>query len=109
MWKYLTKYHKTDIPPVFLTRYGRLLHVTELHHILERLGSVVGVRRCNPHKFRHTSEVMYMRNGGDVFSLQEMLGHKDTPTTRIYANLDQEDFERTHVASRLGEAVEKLD
>lgn len=49
-----------------------------------------------PHTFRHTFAVMYLRNGGDVFSPQKMLGHTDLTMTLRYAELSQTDVIEKH-------------
>jgi integrase/recombinase XerD len=50
--------------------------------------------RCSPHTFRHTFAILYMRNGGDLLTLQKLLGHKSISITTRYVNLLPEDVKR---------------
>jgi site-specific recombinase XerD len=72
----------------FLTEQGALTH-HGVEMLFKRLKQRVnfGERRLYPHLFRHTFAVRYLMNGGDVFSLQELLGHEDMETIRNYMHL----------------------
>ena len=63
----------------------------------ERAG-ITGIR-CSPHTLRHTAAVRFLRNGGDVFSLQRMLGHSSLEMTRHYCELADVDVKRAHLTA----------
>jgi site-specific recombinase XerD len=63
---------------------------------MKRLGRKVGVERLHPHLWRHTYAVRWLRNGGDVISLQKVLGHSDLEVTKVYIHLAQVDIEDKH-------------
>lgn len=66
-----------------LTRkWGELAQVTE--------------GRNSPHTYRHFFAVTYLRNGGDVFSLQRILGHTKLEMTMRYVKLADIDVRRIH-------------
>lgn len=81
----------------FLTREGTPLTVNRIERIVRRYGRRAGIERCYCHKFRHTSAVMYLRNGGDPFSLQKKLGHSSLEMTRHYCNLADSDVRSKHL------------
>ncbi|GAC1354995.1 MAG: hypothetical protein NVS4B11_24840 [Ktedonobacteraceae bacterium] len=45
-------------------------------------------KRISPHIFRHTFAVRYLMLGGDIYSLQELLGHEDIATIKNYMHLN---------------------
>jgi site-specific recombinase XerC len=57
---------------LFLTDSSNPITDNEIRHILRNLGSRAGVKKCYPHRFRHTMAIEYLRNGGDVFTLQRI-------------------------------------
>ena len=89
----------------WLTVDGRPLSGDRIEKIVAEYKRKAGLKRCYPHKLRHTSSVMYLRNGGDPFSLQKKLGHSSLQMTRHYANLSDSDVRAQHlkygVADRL--------
>lgn len=52
--------------------------------------------RVSCHTMRHTFAKNYLLNGGDVFSLQKILGHADIATTRKYINLNDGELKIQH-------------
>jgi site-specific recombinase XerD len=89
----------------FLTADGRPLGPERIQRIIADYGRSAGLGRCYAHKLRHTSSVLYLRNGGDPFSLQKKLGHSSLTMTRHYSNLADSDVRAQHlrygVADRL--------
>ncbi len=89
----------------WLRRDGRPLLPMRIQKLVSAYGKKAGLKRCYAHKLRHTSSVMYLRNGGDVFSLQKKLGHRSLVMTRHYSNLADSDVRAQHlrygVADRL--------
>ena len=71
----------------FLTLDGYPMTYNALRLIMNRLAKRSGVERLHAHLLRHTFAVNYLVNGGDVFSLQQILGHTTLDMVRRYINL----------------------
>lgn len=64
-------------------------HVTERHFMVaQREAGLSKIIRF--HDLRHTFASHFMMNGGNLYTLQKLLGHSDIQTTMIYAHLDAE-------------------
>lgn len=74
------------------------MQIRRIQARIRRCGDKAGIKgiRCSPHTLRHTAAVMWIRNGGDVFSLQQMLGHNTLDMVRVYVNLALSDVEAAH-------------
>jgi integrase/recombinase XerD len=83
---------------LFPGRNGKPLGVRRLEYIIEECARLAGVngKRCSPHTFRHTFARKYLLNGGDPFSLQQILGHSSLQTVRLYVNLWSTDIQAQH-------------
>lgn len=96
-WSYVTKREQVyPEDPLFLTTENRQMSRDSIRSIFSRLGQRAGVQHVYPHRFRHTYAIQFLRNGGDVFSLQQSLGHSDWAMTRHYTNLAQSDMLAAH-------------
>ena len=78
------------------TEYPLGITRTRLTHLLNCIGARAGVANVHPHRFRHTFAVLYLRNGGDVFSLQSILGHSSMEMVKRYLTLAQVDVDQAH-------------
>jgi len=81
---------------VFLTAYGRPITVNGIQLMLKRLAKRSGVRRLHAHLCRHTFATQYLENGGDVFSLQTILGHSSLEMVRRYLSLSSDHIVSQH-------------
>lgn len=103
LWHYINRYRPeptwVNCDFLFLTRNGRPLNKDRVEKIMAYYGRKAGLKgvRCSPHTLRHTAAVRFLRNGGDVFSLQRMLGHASLEMTRRYCELADIDVKRAHM------------
>jgi site-specific recombinase XerD len=76
-----------DDDRIFLTLEGRAMSGDAVQLMIKRLARKSGVERLHPHLCRHTFATNYLINGGDVFTLQQILGHTTLEMVRRYVNL----------------------
>jgi integrase/recombinase XerC len=69
--------------------------ILKMVHRLGLAANISGVR-CSPHTLRHTFAVNFIRNGGDPFSLMQLLGHTNLQMTNRYVCLAKADIAAQH-------------
>ena len=105
LWRYINRCRPEPAGAnrdfLFLTREGRPLTKDRVEKIIGYYGRKAELKgvRCSPHTLRHTAAVKFLRNGGDVFSLQRMLGHASLEMTRRYCELADIDVKRAHMTA----------
>jgi site-specific recombinase XerD len=74
-----------------LTRNG-------LFFLVKKWGQLARISesRCSPHTFRHFFATQYLRNGGNILSLQKILGHSRLDITERYLSYGQADVKAEH-------------
>jgi len=71
------------------------LSAPALRDIVRPIMLTAGVPRelCHPHVLRHTYGTLFMRRGGALHELAELMGHASIDTTRIYVHTNREQLE----------------
>ena len=97
VWRYLQERPDNDpAAPLFPSGSDRPMNRNMLHKRMVAIGNRVEVPNANPHRFRYTFAIQYLRNGGDVFTLQRLLGHSSLTMVQYYLKLAQADIEDAH-------------
>ena len=82
----------TDDDYLFCNVGEEQLTVNAIKHSIRDYNHSRGVDRTSIHAFRHTFAKDWIRNSGDVFRLQKLLGHSSLEMTRHYVNMFSEDL-----------------
>ncbi len=89
--RYLFRSRPKPINPVinnvFLSQSSKPLTLNSMKLMFTRLAKRSGVCRLHAHLCRHTFATRFLINGGDVFSLQQILGHSTLEMVKHYVNL----------------------
>ena len=79
-------------PYLIITKDGKQMTKDGLRACFIRLSNGTGItgKRFSPHTFRHTFATNFLKNNGDLVSLQYILGHSELSTTSIYLSWNDE-------------------
>lgn len=94
-----------DNTALFATDEGTRLGYWGLRTLLDRRANMAGIQGVTLHSFRRQFALSMLRNGVDIFSLQELMGHADLQILRRYLAQTSDDLRQAHA---IGSPVSRL-
>jgi site-specific recombinase XerD len=70
---------------------GKPMTKAGLRSLFRHHRAQTGVRKANPHRFRHTFGTDMIRAGVSLPALQRLMGHSDVETTMLYVQISPQD------------------
>ena len=85
---------RLETSSLLLTVNGVPMTDSALRVVFKKLKDGTGVegRMVSPHTFRRSFGRTYLLAGGDLFSLQMLLGHSDLTTTKLYVQYSDKEL-----------------
>ena len=83
--------------PLFLSRRGKPMSPREAQALMQKLRGRLGLpEKATPHALRHSFATHILQGGGDLRSVQELLGHSSLSTTQIYTAIETTQLLKTY-------------
>ena len=100
-----------DLPadgPLFIGIRGKRLGARQVQKLMQALRGQLGLpATATPHALRHSFATHLLEAGGDLRTIQKLLGHASLSTTQVYTGLDQTRlmavYARSHPAAKSSE------
>ena len=81
-----------DDAPLWITEKVKPLSRGGIRQVVRRRASIAGIDEPGLHEFRRAFALNYLRNGGDVLTLQRLLGHSSLAIINKYVALLDDDL-----------------
>jgi integrase/recombinase XerC len=86
--------------PLFIGSKGKRLNASVFRKKLQNLRRALGLpETTTPHAFRHSFATHLLEQGGDLRTIQELLGHVDLSTTQRYTKVNTEHLLQSYKTS----------
>jgi integrase/recombinase XerC len=86
--------------PLFVSRRGKPMSAREAQSLMQRLRGSLGLsEKATPHALRHSFATHLLQGGGDLRSVQELLGHASLSTTQVYTAIETSQLRKTYEAA----------
>lgn len=78
-----------NCPYLFVTyrRPAQAIRIRTIQMFVEKYTAAYFEKGVYPHKLRHSFSVAFIKNGGEMTILRDLLGHTDITTTSLYVNM----------------------
>ena len=94
----LLKRKNGDTDILFLNNHGKGITRHGFNYILKNILNKNNIKsNITPHSLRHTFATDLLNNGADLRSIQELLGHSDLTTTRIYTHVANNKLKENYI------------
>ncbi len=93
------KQRRDNHPALFVTDEGKRPGYDGLRGIITRRAALAKVKAPSLHSFRRAFALAFLRNGGDIYTLQKLMGHADLQVLRRYLAQTDADLQAGHAKS----------
>lgn len=97
--RYINKLLKAKLdswgPWIFCSYEGTQLYEVNYARRFQLYSAESGIK-ITPYQLRHSFATLYLKNGGDIFTLQRTMGHSDLRMTKRYVEIDDDFMREQH-------------